>query len=118
MKTNIYEIIEKIAKEDIDFRRYFDFKSGIVCKLKFDKENKISDCDAMHLKDYLCPLVQKYNPCTIKDGKTVIIEGFSKNILDDFIKYSFPEKIFKFVDEDSFVINYWMGIGKYIASHT
>ena len=46
-----------------------------------DIKNKI-ECKA-HLRDYLCPIIEKQN--IFRDG--ILLEGFSSKILKDFIKF-------------------------------
>lgn len=113
-KSYIFDTIEKLLTLDSEFRKYFDFKSGIICKATLNEQTKSFSCDKGYLKDYLCPLVEKLK---IPKTSNVMVEGFSQNILEDFIKYSLDE-ITNFVDNDDFVKEYWLKIGKYIASHT
>lgn len=113
-KKDIFEIIEKLILLDPEFRKYFDFKSGIVCKATLNEQTKTFSCNKGYLKEYLCPLIEKLK---IHKESNVMLEGFSQNILEDFLKYSLND-ITKFVDNDDFVKEYWFEIGKYIASHT
>ncbi len=113
-KSYIFETIEKLIKLDFDFRKYFDFKNGIICKATFNEQTKRFSCDKGYLKEYLCPLVEKLEIPKINNS---MVEGFSQNILEDFLKYSL-EDIINFVDNDDFVKKDWLKIGKYIASHT
>jgi hypothetical protein len=110
-KNYIFLEIDKIMMKDNSFRKYFDFKDGISCKARFDSINNVIECK-VHLKDYLCPIIEKEN--IIRDN--VLLEGFSSKILKDFIKFDIKELI-SFIDNDSFVQDYCMDIGKYIASH-
>lgn len=113
-KKDIFEVIEKLIVLDSEFRKYFDFKSGIVCKATLNEQTKTFSCNKGYLKEYLCPLIEKLK---IHKESNVMLEGFSQNILEDFLKYSLND-ITRFVDNDDFVKDYWFEIGKYIASHT
>ncbi len=110
-KNHVFYEIDKIMQKDNSFRKYFDFKDGISCKAKFDDiKNKI-ECKA-HLRDYLCPIIEKQN--IFRDG--ILLEGFSSKILKDFIKFDIND-LMNFIDNDSFVQCYCTDIGKYISSH-
>ena len=112
-KSHIFITIENIIKKDSDFRKYFDFKSGIVCKATLNEQTKTFGCDRGYLKDYLCPLVEEFK--IFKESKTML-DGFSQKILEDFLEYKL-EEIIDFVDDDPHVKDYWLEIGKYIASY-
>ncbi|MFW2597808.1 hypothetical protein ACN9JZ_03715 [Aliarcobacter butzleri] len=113
-KSYVFEIIEKLISLDSNFRKYFDFKSGIICKATLNEQTGSFSCDKGYLKEYLCPLVAELK--LFKENKTMV-EGFSQNILEDFVKYPLND-ITNFVDNDDFVKKSWLKIGKYIASHT
>lgn len=98
-------------QKNTSFRKYFDFKDGISCKARFDETNNQIICKP-YLKDYFCPIIEKEK--FYKEG--ILLEGFSKKILKDFISFD-SNKLINFIDNDSFISDYCNDLGKYISSH-
>lgn len=116
-KSHIFEKIDQLLNIENNFRKYFDFKKGIKCKLRYDEtEKKIKDCNEGSLKEYLCPLL--FNGGINMTDKIFLngFEGKNTNILKDFASWD-KKEVFKFVREDSFVEENWNEIGKYISSY-
>lgn len=117
-KQYVYDKIEEICIHDDSFRKYFDFKKGIVCRSVYDQSKNIITCKG-YLKEYLCPLIKEINYFENTDNPSILLNGFQgkkTNILKDFSSFDIND-IIKFVDNDIFVKNYWDNLSKYISSH-